>query len=102
MDDLVESIGEALGTDYYGLREPFTAQQRDYLTRTRQFVESEVLLMHIDNKPGSLSRIAHRLSQADINIEYAYLATGGESQKGLMVLRVSGDADKALTMLQEA
>ena len=36
-------IGEALGTDYFGLREPFTPQQEDYLARTREFVDSEVL-----------------------------------------------------------
>ncbi len=28
--DLHYSIGEALGTDYFGLREPFTAQQESY------------------------------------------------------------------------
>jgi hypothetical protein len=29
------SIGEALGTDYFLLREPFTPLQEDYLVRTR-------------------------------------------------------------------
>ena len=32
--DLHYSIGEALGTDYFGLREPFTAEQESYLVRT--------------------------------------------------------------------
>jgi len=41
--DLHYSIGGALGTDYFGLREPFTAQQESYLLRTREFVEAEVL-----------------------------------------------------------
>src|SRR5271165_2495718 len=41
--DLHYSIGEALGTDYFGLREPFTAQQESYLVRTREFVDAEVL-----------------------------------------------------------
>src|ERR1700736_3177689 len=41
--DLHYGIGEALGTDYFGLREPFTPQQEDYLTRTREFVDTEVL-----------------------------------------------------------
>jgi glutaryl-CoA dehydrogenase len=40
---LVEGIGEALGTDYFGLRGPFTPQQEDYLVRARQFVDGEVL-----------------------------------------------------------
>ena len=41
--DLQLTIGEALGTDYFGLREPFTPQQEDYLTRTRQFVNRTIL-----------------------------------------------------------
>jgi glutaryl-CoA dehydrogenase len=41
--DLQFSIGEALGTDYFLLREPFTPQQEDYLVRTREFVDNEVL-----------------------------------------------------------
>ena len=37
------SIGKAPGTDCFGLREPFTAQQESYLLRTREFVDAEVL-----------------------------------------------------------
>lgn len=62
-------------------------------------VENEVLLIEIDNQPGSLSKIAHELARAEVNIEYAYLATGHESQRGLMILRVS-DAEKALGVLK--
>jgi glutaryl-CoA dehydrogenase len=36
-------IGEALATDYFLLREEFTAQQLAYLERTRAFVHEEVL-----------------------------------------------------------
>jgi glutaryl-CoA dehydrogenase len=36
-------IGEALATDYFLLREEFTAQQLAYLERTRAFVHDEVL-----------------------------------------------------------
>ncbi len=50
-------------------------------------VENEVLLIEIDNKPGSLSKIAHELASAEVNIEYAYLATGQGTAQGLMVLR---------------
>ena len=41
--DLLHNIGEALGTDYFELREPFTAQQENYLVRTREFVDTEIL-----------------------------------------------------------
>jgi glutaryl-CoA dehydrogenase len=41
--ELHYSIGEALGTDHFGPREPFTPQQESYLVRTREFVDAEVL-----------------------------------------------------------
>jgi glutaryl-CoA dehydrogenase len=41
--DLRAGIGEALSTDYFLLREEFTSGQRDYLLRTRAFVQEEVL-----------------------------------------------------------
>jgi hypothetical protein len=51
-----------------------------------------------DNKPGSLSRLAHRLAEAKINIEYCYSATGPREKRGLMIMRVS-NAKKALKVL---
>ena len=41
-------IGDALGTDYFHLREQMTAQQADYLARTREFVRTEVQPTIID------------------------------------------------------
>ena len=41
--DLNVGIGDALGTDYFSLREQLTPMQLDYLARTREFVEAEVL-----------------------------------------------------------
>src|SRR5205809_7857202 len=52
-------------------------------------VESEVLMIQADNKPGSLARLAHRLGEADINIEYCYCATPPDAKKGLLILRTS-------------
>jgi hypothetical protein len=63
-------------------------------------VENDVLIIEIDNKPGSLSAIAHALSEAEINIEYMYLATGHTSQQGLLVLRAS-DPEEALEVLKK-
>lgn len=64
-------------------------------------VENEVLVFEIDNKPGQLSAIARALAGAGVNIEYAYLATGAETQRGLLVLRPS-DVGKALEILPGA
>lgn len=61
-------------------------------------VEDDVLMIEGDNKPGSLARIAHKLADAKVNIEYAYCATPSDARKGLLILRV-GDAKKALKIL---
>ena len=61
-------------------------------------VESEVLMIEGDNKPGSLARIAQKLAEAKVNIEYAYCATPPEAKKGLLILRTS-NAKKALKAL---
>lgn len=61
-------------------------------------VESEVLMMEGDNKPGSLAKIAHKLAAAKINIEYAYCATPPDAKKGLLILRPS-DCKRALKVL---
>jgi len=61
-------------------------------------VENDVLMIENSNKPGSLSRIAERLSEAKVNIEYAYLATTPGSKRGLLILRPS-NTKKALQVL---
>jgi len=43
MDDLRVGIGDALGTDYLFLKDQLTPGQLDYLRRTREFVDHEVL-----------------------------------------------------------
>ncbi|HZV33649.1 MAG TPA: ACT domain-containing protein [Verrucomicrobiae bacterium] len=61
-------------------------------------VEDEVLMLEGDNKPGSLARIAHKLADTGVNIEYCYSATSPGAKKGLMILRVS-NPQKALKVL---
>ena len=63
-------------------------------------VESEVLMIQNDNKPGSLSRIAKALAEKKINIDYGYLASMPSAKKGLLILRVT-DARKALGILKK-
>jgi glutaryl-CoA dehydrogenase len=41
--DLSTGIGDALGTDYFGLREQLTPEQIGYLTKAREFVDDDVL-----------------------------------------------------------
>lgn len=57
-------------------------------------LESDVLTIETENAPGVLAKIAELLAEADVNIEYAYLAGSLEGPKGLMILRPS-DVEKA-------
>lgn len=61
-------------------------------------VETEVLMIAGSNKPGSLAAIAHKLAEANINIDYAYCATSPAARKGLLILRVA-NPKKALKVL---
>jgi hypothetical protein len=63
-------------------------------------VESDVLMIQNDNKPGSLSRIANALSSKKINIDYGYLASMPSAKKGLLILRVT-DPKRALSVLKK-
>lgn len=63
-------------------------------------LESEVLMIENDNRPGSLSKIARELAAARINIEYAYLASMPSAKKGLLILRLS-DVRKAFRLLSK-
>ena len=61
-------------------------------------LENDVLMIDCSNEPGVLATIADRLAKAEINIEYAYLATSPKSSHGLMILRPSNveKAERAL------
>ncbi len=61
-------------------------------------VETKVLMLENNNKPGSLATIAEKLAKAKINIEYAYLATSPVAKTGLLILRVK-KPKKALKIL---
>jgi hypothetical protein len=61
-------------------------------------VEDDVLIIEGSNKPGELARIAHKLAEARVNIEYCYSATPPSAKSGLMIMRVANPA-KALKAL---
>jgi len=63
-------------------------------------LETEVLSIETASEPGVLGQIAERLAEADLNIEYAYLAGGREAEKGLIILRPS-DVEKARSVLED-
>ena len=61
-------------------------------------VEDDVVMIEGSNKPGELAGLAHKLADADINIEYCYCATPADARHGLMIMRVS-NPKKALKAL---
>ena len=63
-------------------------------------LENDVLMIESGNDPGTLARIAERLAQAKVNIEYAYMAANPRSDKAFMVLRPS-DVAKAQSALSD-
>jgi hypothetical protein len=63
-------------------------------------LENDVLLIQSENRPGMLARIAERLSEAGVNIEYTYMAATLDADKGLMILRPN-DVEKALQALRD-
>jgi hypothetical protein len=56
--------------------------------------ENDVLCIDAANEMGVLGKIADALSQAEVNIEYAYFASGITLPKGWIILRPS-DLEKA-------
>src|SRR5215468_1648924 len=63
-------------------------------------LETDVLTIETASEPGVLAKIAERLAEADVNIDYTYLAAGHEANKGLIILRPS-DIEKAQSALRD-
>jgi hypothetical protein len=61
--------------------------------------ENDVLCIEATNERGVLGKIAEALSRANVNIEYAYFASGPNAPKGMIILRPS-DVQKAERALQ--
>lgn len=61
--------------------------------------QTDVLGVHMDDKPGSLLKIAKLLSGSDINMDYAY-AFVTEDKTAVLIIRVS-DVPKAISLLEK-
>jgi hypothetical protein len=57
-------------------------------------LETDVLTIETASQPGVLGKIAERLAEAGVNIEYTYLAGDRGTETGLIILRPS-DVEKA-------
>src|SRR5207249_11927440 len=63
-------------------------------------LETEVLTIETASQAGVLAKIAERLADAEVNIEYTYLTGSPGAEKGLIILRPS-DIEKARRVLQD-
>jgi len=59
-----------------------------------------VIALRMDNKPGSLAKIAKTLGDANISIEYLYACVAREGDSAYVILRVE-DTESAEAVLTE-
>lgn len=57
------------------------AARRVFAEHRWQTTEEEVLLVALPDQPGSLGRIAHKLREASVNIEFAYAGIGPSARR---------------------
>jgi hypothetical protein len=60
--------------------------------------EREVVFMDVPNKPGMLAKVAQKLAEAGINIEYAYCTSSAAQEIGNLVLRTN-DIEETINVL---
>ena len=63
-------------------------------------MEQDVVILAVDNRPGTLAQIAQRLGRADINIQYAYCTAAKGQVSGCIVLKTD-EAEAAMECLRE-
>lgn len=62
------------------------------------FSTVEVLGVEVSDAPGALGRVAVRLAEAGINVEYAYAAAGSGNAKVQCVFKVADPRDAEATL----
>lgn len=63
------------------------------------YSETDVLCLNLPNKAGALADVAHKLSEAHINISYAYCTAGARGGRTTGILKVA-DVKKAMKVLK--
>lgn len=63
-------------------------------------LEQDVVILQVDNKPGTLAAIATKLARADINIAYAYCTAAEQQSTGCIVIKTD-HAEATLETLRE-
>ena len=63
-------------------------------------LESDVIVMELENQPGALAEVARKLARADINIEYAYCSATEHQGTGCLILRAD-EPERTIELLSE-
>lgn len=63
-------------------------------------LETDILVLELENRPGALGEVARKLARADINIEYAYCSATSGQGAGCLLLKTD-DQDRAIELLRE-
>jgi hypothetical protein len=75
---------------------------RATLDRQRaDYRENEVAKVMLTNRPGELARVASRLGEQGINIDYGYSGAESGANASFLILGVA-DAGKALKLVEQA
>ena len=75
---------------------------RAVLAKTHdRWTETQVLVIELDNRPGSFARVAGALTEAGVNIAYAYFSGEPSGGKTTAVIKVA-DIEKAMNVLRAA
>ena len=61
-----------------------------------------VIALKMQNRPGSLAKIARTLADAGISIEYLYACVAREVDSAFVILRVEDNPEAAAGLLKEA
>src|SRR5438552_15652664 len=62
------------------------------------YTESEVLMVELKNQPGALAHVCEQLAGAHLNIDHAYVSSGGKNGKVYGIFKVS-NMQKAMQVL---
>lgn len=98
----IQAIMVPSGTDY-GIVHVIVDRHEDAMqaldARSYRTYTSRVLDVELEDRPGALADLAAQLSDASVDIKYAYSAVAG--RRGRLILAVS-DAERARVMLEQA
>jgi hypothetical protein len=72
---------------------------RDVLGKTHdRWTEAQVLVLNLNNNPGTFADVAEALANEHINITYAYLSSGASGGRTTAVFKIA-DMEKAMKVL---